>query len=142
MEFNKYVQAITTSCQHLQKIRAEANKERMPKLMAIIDVWSNQCTGLAKKSENHLRSMGDAADWHRFYKDEANPFTQQYVANVIIPDENEIVDSQITSTTTKPVVSKENPGYQPSAPRGRSDQPILIKPLYHIGMSDLSLIHI
>ena len=66
----------------------------MPKLMAIIDVWDSQCTGLAKKSENQLCSMGDAADWHRFYEDESNPFKQQYVANVIIPDEKEIVESQ------------------------------------------------
>ena len=142
VDFIKYVLTITTTCQHLQKIKTKANKEKMPKLMRIIDVWDNRCTGLAKRAENQLRSMGDAADWHRFYEDEANPFKQQYVAHTLIPDETEemVVESETTTTTLrttrKPVASKENPGYQPSAPRGRSDQPILIKPLYHIGMSD------
>ena len=142
--FMNYVRAITTTCQHLQKIKAKANKEKMPKLMRIIDVWDDRCTGLSKRAENQLRSMGDDADWHQFYEDETNPFKQQYVAHTLIPDETEEMELGIgrgTTTTTarttrKPVASKENAGYQPSAPRDRSDQPILIKPLYHIEMSD------
>ena len=103
------------------------------------------------RAEDQLRSMGDESEWQKFYEAEENPFEGRAISRPLFLDEEPIVEQVeenpklLTTSTTErsttshpqPTTTKgKNAGYQPEAPRGRSDQPIVIKPLYRIGISD------
>ena len=99
--------------------------------------------------------MGDESEWQKFYEADENPFEGRSVSRPLFLDQEPIVEQvegnpklQTLSTTERSTTErittsqptktkgKKNAGYQPEAPRGRSDQPIVIKPLYRIGISD------
>ena len=90
--------------------------------------------------------MGDETEWQKFYETDDNPFKKRVVSRPLFVEEEEEEEQpegprpQPVITTVKPQPAtkktKENAGYRPAAPKNRSDQPILIKPLYRIGLSD------
>ena len=107
------------------------------------------------RAEDQLRSMGNESEWKKFYEADENPFEERSVSRPLFLDQGPVVEQvegnpklQTISTTERSTTErittpgstktkgKRNAGYQPEAPRGRSDQPIVIKPLYRIGVSD------
>ena len=146
-----YVRGITETCGHLKSVRTKAVKDKMPKLRRIIALWNVRCIEISDRAEDQLRSMGDETEWQKFYDTAENPFKSRSASRPLFREEEPIVEqverkSEMSSTTQRSTTdwprstttqkAKENAGYQPAAPKGRSDQPILIKPLYRIGLSD------
>ena len=142
-----YVKGILETCAHLQSIRTKAAKDKMPKMKRIIDLWNARCKEISAWAEDQLRSMGDESEWQKFYEMEDNPFKVRTISRPLFLEEEkprQSLDSTTErSTTEKPEPQptttskmKENAVQQAAAPRERSDQPILIKPLYRIGLSD------
>ena len=142
-----YVKGMTETCGHLASIRTKAAKDKMPKLKRIIDLWNARCKEISLRAEDQLRSMGDESEWQKFYEADENPFEGRSVSRPLFLDQEPIVEQvegnpklQTLSTTERSTTEhittseptktkgKKNAGYQPEAPRGRSDQPIVIKP--------------
>ena len=148
-----YVRGMTETCGHLASIRTKAAKDKMPKLKRIIDLWNARCKEISLRAEDQLRSMGDESEWQKFYEADENPFEGRSVSRPLFQDPGVMVEqvegkprphtissterstTEDTSGATKEK-DENNAGYQPEAPRGRSDQPIVIKPLYRIGVSE------
>ena len=133
----------------MKAVRTKAVKDKMPKLRRIIALWNVRCNEISDRAEDQLRSMGDETEWQKFYETAENPFKSRSVSRPLFMEEEPIVEQverkpKTSSTTQRSTTdrstttqkAKENAGYQPVAPKGRSDQPILIKPLYRIGLSD------
>ena len=105
------------------------------------------------RAEDQLRSMGDESEWQKFYEADENPFEGRSISHPLFQDPGVMVEQVEEKPRLKTLSSTErsttertsgatkeedenNAGYQPEAPRGRSDQPIVIKPLYRIGVSE------
>ena len=148
-----YVKGIIKTCGHLASIRVKAANDKMPNLKRIIDLWNARCKEISMRAEDQLRSMGDESEWQKFYEADENPFDGRSVSRPLFLDQDPIVEQvegnsklptistterstteRITTSRPQPTKLKgnKNSGYQPEAPRGRSDQPIVIKPLYRI----------
>ena len=138
---------MTETCGHLASIRTKAAKDNMPKLKRIVELWNARCKEISLRAEDQLRSMGDESEWQKFYEADENPFEQRTVSRPLFPDPGVMVEQvdgnsrpQAVSSTERSTTGTEkdgsNAGYSPEATRERSDQPIVIKPLYRIGVSD------
>ena len=141
-----YVRGMTETCGHLASIRTKAVKDKMPKLKRIVELWNARCKEISLRAEDQLRSMGDESEWQKFYEADENPFEQRSVSRPLFPDPGVTVEHVGVNSRPQTVSSTERSttestsgtakgkdgnkaGYLPEATRGRSDQPIVIKPL-------------